>query len=142
MKEEKKEKEKETKEDEEAEDKSVLERFRSITSSRKLFQPIMKVLKAFLRHTHLRELEARIKLGLPDPSHTGMLCALFYSLRQMYYSLIPVGTFSLTPVFTEEVFTASLRGRITLRIIMILIPILGLFLKKDFRTLVRGGRKT
>jgi hypothetical protein len=133
------------KEEEEKEEKtdyrSILDRIRSFTSSRGLLQPFVRAMKAILRHIHLRELDARIKVGLPDPFQTGMLCALFYPLRQVYYSLIPVGSIELTPVFSEEVYNASIRGRITLSIIMILIPILRLFLKKDFRTLVRNARK-
>lgn len=123
------------------EDRSLIDRIRSFSSSRGLLQPFVRVLKAFLRHIHLRELDAMIKVGLPDPFQTGMLCALFYPLRQVYYSLIPVGSIELTPVFSEEVYNASIRGRITVSIIMILIPILRLFLKKDFRTLVRNARK-
>jgi hypothetical protein len=133
------------KEEEEKEEKtdvrSILDRIRSFSSSRGLLQPFVRVLKAFLRHTNLRELEARIKVGLPDPFQTGMLCALFYPLRQFYYSLISVGSIELTPVFSEEVYNASIRGRITLSLIMILIPILQLFLKKDFRAIVRSARK-
>ena len=133
------------KEEEEKEEKtdyrSILERIRSFTSSRGLLQPFVRTLKAILRHIHLRELDARIKVGLPDPFQTGMLCALFYPLRQVYHSLIPVGSIELTPVFSEEIYNASIRGRITLSIIMILIPIMRLLLKKDFRTLLRSARK-
>ena len=138
----------EAEKDEEAEekeekhdDRSLFERIRSFTSSRGLLQPFVRVLKATLRHTHLKELEAIFKVGLPDPFQTGMLCALFYPLRQIYYSLTPVGSIEFTPVFTKEVYNISIRGRITLSIIMILIPVMRLFLKKDFRTLVRSARK-
>jgi hypothetical protein len=137
--------EEDEKEEEEKEEKtdyrSILDRLRSFTSSRGLLQPFVRALKAILRHIHLRELDVRIKVGLPDPFQTGMLSAVFYPIRQVYHSLIPVGSIELTPVFSEEVYNASVRGRITLSIIMILIPILRLFLKKDFRNIVRSSRK-
>lgn len=100
-----------------------------------LQQPITKLAKAIFRHTHVRELDAHIEAGFPDPYETSMLCALIYPLQATIYPFIPTGNFTLTPVFTKEMFKASLKGRLHLRIAMILIPLLRLFTKQEFRML-------
>lgn len=123
------------KDDKKSEDRSALE---SLNIFKKLYQPIVRMLKAVLRNTKLKELDGSLKLGLPDPFQTGMFCAMFYPLREMYYSIIPIGIFTFTPVFSEEVFNASVYGRIHLRIMLMLIPLLQLFIDKEFRMLLKS----
>jgi len=105
----------------------------SLSLFRKLYGPFLRLLRAILRYTHVKELDCRIDVGLPDPVHTGMVCGMSYPLWETIHPLIPNGTFAISPVFTEEVFNASLKGSISLRIALILVPLLKLFTKKEFR---------
>jgi len=107
----------------------------SLSLFRKLYGPFVRLLRAVLRYTHVKELDCRIDVGLPDPVHTGMVYGISYPLWETIHPLIPNGTFAISPVFTEEVFNASLKGSISLRIALILVPLLKLFTKKEFRML-------
>ena len=105
----------------------------SLSLFRKLYGPFLRLLRAVLRYTHVKELDCRIDVGLPDPVHTGMVFGMSYPLWETIHPLIPNGNFAISPVFTEEVFDASLRGSFSLRIALILVPLLKLFTKKEFR---------
>ena len=95
----------------------------------------MQLLRAVLRYTHVKELDCCIDVGLPDPVHTGIVCGISYPLWETIHPLIPNGNFAISPVFTEEVFDAKLKGSISLRIALILVPLAKLFTKKEFRML-------
>lgn len=104
---------------------------------RKLSDPFIRLLRAFLRHTRLKDLDCHIDLGLSDPVPTGMISGAVHTILGTISPFAPNASFTLTPVFTQEVFNATLRGSISLRIAHILIPVLRLFMKKEFRMISR-----
>ena len=107
----------------------------SLSLFRKLYSPFMRLLIAVLRNTHVKELDCRMDVGLPNPVQTGMVCGMSYPLWETIHPLIPNGTFAIFPIFTGEVFNASLKGSLSLKIVLILVPLLRLFTKKEFRML-------
>lgn len=102
---------------------------------KKLYNPFVRLSRVVLRHTRVKELDCSIDVGLSDPVLTGMVCGVCYPLWETIYPFVPNGTFSISPVFIEEVFNASLKGSLSLRIALILVPLLRLFTKKEFRML-------
>lgn len=113
----------------------------SIGLFKKLYDPFIGLLRAFLRHTLIRKLDCRIDVGLPDPVHTGMIYGTVYPIWEMIRPFISNASFIMTPVFTEELFNASLRGNISLRIAYIIVPLLRLFSKKEVRMLRRSSKR-
>ena len=101
----------------------------------KLFNPLSGLLRAVLRHTRVKELDCSIDVGLSDPVQTGMVCGVCYPVWETIHPFVPNASFSLSPVFIEEVLNASLKGSLSLRIASILVPLLRLFTKKEFRML-------
>lgn len=104
---------------------------------RKLYDPSMGLLRAVLRNTKVRELDLSVEAGLPDPALTGVMSGAVHPMWMVIQPLTPYATFAFTPVFTGEVFKTSLKGGLSLRIAAIVLPLLRLFTKKEFRILRR-----
>ena len=102
-----------------------------------LIGPIVRLLRAVIHHTHVKELDCHFDVGFSDPVQMGMFCGIYYPIWETIQPFIPNGSFTITPVFTKEMFDASLKGSISLRIAHILIPLLKLLTKKEFRMIRR-----
>jgi hypothetical protein len=122
-------------EEEPAVERSLQEKLRLF---RGLVRPMIRIFMAILRHTHLKELDCRMDIGLSDPFYTGMVLGVIYPMWESIHPLIPETNLLVSPRFTEEKFDVSLRGRFTLIILLILIPILRLLISKEFRMLRKG----
>jgi hypothetical protein len=102
-----------------------------------LIGPIVRLLRAVLRHIHVKELDCHFDVGFPDPVQTGMFCGIYYPILETIQPFIPNGSFTITPVFTKEVFATSVKGSISLRIALILVPLIKLLTNKEFRMIRR-----
>lgn len=64
-----------------------------------------------------------------------MMCGMVYPVWETIYPFLPNATFVMVPVFTEEVFDASVSGSLRLRLGGVIVPLLRLLAKKELRML-------
>ncbi|MCF0146077.1 MAG: DUF2953 domain-containing protein [Eubacterium sp.] len=98
---------------------------------------ILKEGGGIFRHIFPRTVKGYVRFGTNDPSSTGMLLGIFYSL------CIPVPEeLDIIPDFMEECFetNVSMKGRIFLSVI--LVHVLKIFKDKEVRVLVNRIRKS
>jgi hypothetical protein len=102
-------------------------------SPRRLLGPARRLFASIIREIKLRKLDLDLTAGLSDPYMVGWMFGVAYPFVETARVFYPVVSISLNPVFTDEVFRSRLEGRVSLRIIMLVIPLLRFYFSKEFR---------
>ncbi len=100
---------------------------------RKLYEPSKRLFDSFTRIINVKKLDVSVTAGLSDPYISGLIFGVAYPVVEMTRIYFPLLSFSLTPVFVEEMFRSRFEGSISLRIILIVVPLLRFFLSKEYR---------
>lgn len=100
---------------------------------RKLYEPLKRLFDSFTRIINVKKLDVSVTAGLSDPYISGLIFGVAYPVVEMTRIYFPPLSFSLTPVFVEERFRSRFDGSISLRIILIVVPLLRFFLSKEYR---------
>lgn len=99
----------------------------------KLFDPIKRLLKSISNRIKVNQLDLKITAGLSDPYICGLIFGVIYPLTEIVRMYIPKGSISVTPIFMEERLNAKVTADISLRMILLIVPLLRFFLSKEFR---------
>lgn len=102
-------------------------------SPSKLIRPIRRLLSDLKRVFKVRRLNVDLVAGLSDPYTLGLMLGTAYPIVEMMNVFFPPLNLSLTPDFQEERFASKLDGKISLRVILLVIPLLRFFMSKEFR---------
>ena len=102
-------------------------------SPRKLLAPIRRLLSDLTRVIRLRKLDIDLTAGISDPYVLGLMFGVAYPVVEMMKLLLPPLSFSLTPDFAGEKFESKLDSLISLRIILLIVPLVRFFISKGFR---------
>jgi hypothetical protein len=83
----------------------------SVLRTRGLVTGVIRLLRRIFRSLRVRELDASLRLGLPDPADTGMMYGVCWPVSSLRS---PSGTvrFRMEPVFEGPAFEASLQGAV------------------------------
>lgn len=106
---------------------------RSRRNIRKLYEPFKRLFNSFTRIINVKKLDVSVNAGLYDPYISGLIFGVAYPVVEMTRILFPPLSFSLIPVFVEEKLRTRLDGNISLRIILIVVPLLRFFLSQEYR---------
>ena len=98
-----------------------------------LHEPFKRLFGSFTRAIRVRKLDVSVTAGLSDPYASGLVFGVVYPVVEMARICFPPLDFSLTPVFVEERFASRLDGRMSLRIILMVVPLLRFMLSKEYR---------
>lgn len=71
--------------------------------------------------------------GVSDPYLSGLTFGIVYILIEAARTFLPFMSLSFTPDFIQNRFVAKVDGRISLRLILFVIPLLRFFFSKEFR---------
>jgi len=71
--------------------------------------------------------------GLSDPYISGIFFGMIYPFVEMLSILFPVVLLTFTPLFVEDRFKSEIDGQISLRIILLIYPLLKFLFSKEFR---------
>lgn len=83
----------------------------SVLRTRGLLAGVVRLLRRMLRSLHVRELDADLRVGLPDPADTGVLYGVLWSVFAFRSASGPV-RFRMEPAFEGAAFEASARGAV------------------------------
>ena len=106
---------------------------RSRRNIRKLYEPIKRLFNSFTRIINVKKLDVSVNAGLSDPYISGLIFGVAYPVVEMTKILFPPLSISMTPVFVDEKLRTRLDGSISLRIILIVVPLMRFFLSKEYR---------
>jgi hypothetical protein len=106
---------------------------RSRRNIRKLYEPSKRLFDSFTQIINVQKLDVSVTAGLSDPYISGLIFGVAYPVVEMTRIIFPPLSFSLTPVFVDERIGSRLDGIISLRIILIVVPLLCFFLSKEYR---------
>lgn len=84
----------------------------------------LHLVKGLLFQLQIRDLAFDLTYGLPDPADTGMMCGYLHTLASMVRGRGRSFSYSLYPVFMDEVFDMHLSGSIRFRIGSFIPPLL------------------
>ncbi|NPE31629.1 DUF2953 domain-containing protein [Methanococcoides sp. SA1] len=84
----------------------------------------LHLMKGLLFQLQIRDLAFDLTYGLPDPADTGMVCGYLHTLASIVRGRARKFSYSLYPVFMDEVFDVHLSGSIRFRIGSFIPPLL------------------
>ena len=106
---------------------------------RTLFAPSRRLYSSLTRRIRVTRLDVDLTAGLSDPYTSGILFGATYPAIEAAQLLLPPLSVSLTPVFIVETLQTRVDGRITLVIILLVVPILRFLLSKEYREYKKSG---
>lgn len=82
---------------------------------------------ALTKNLSLKRLGGRVKVGLPDPSQTGMLIGFLYAGCGIAQAFLPETHFEIEPSFEKEQMDADLELELSLPLFKIISPVIRFF---------------
>ena len=83
----------------------------SVLRTRGLVAGVVRLFRRMLRSLRVRELDASLRLGLPDPADTGLMYGVFWPVLSFFRPSDTV-RFRMEPAFEGPTFEASLQGAV------------------------------
>ena len=117
----------------EPDEKTIEHRHKKRGNIRKLFKQSIRLFDSLTKIIKVKKLDVSVTAGLSDPYIAGLIFGAAYPVFEMTQIFFPSLSFSLTPVFVEERFKSRLDGGISLRIILMVVPLLRFFLSNGYR---------
>jgi hypothetical protein len=108
-------------------------------SAWKLLNPVKSLLGSITRIIKVRKFDVDITAGLSDPYVSGLMFGFAYPLFELARVWFPPLSVSMTPVFVEDAFRAKFDGRISLRMILFVVPLLLFYFSREYREYRREG---
>lgn len=103
-----------------------------------LYEPLKRLFNSFTGVLKVKKLDVSVTAGSSDPYTTGMVFGVAYPVTEMARICFPPLDFSLTPVFVEERFASRLDGSVSLRIILMVVPLIRFLLSREYRAYRRS----
>ncbi len=118
--------EKEEKEEEEKERKPIAWG-KIIENAGGLIDAFVDLIRALVKHITLKEIRGEVKVGMSDPSLTGMICGLLYACNGIANTYLPKADLSVESHFERQMLDAELGITIQISIIWLIIPLISLY---------------
>jgi hypothetical protein len=109
-------------------------------SFRRLTDPGLRLLRSILRRIRFRQFILRIRAGLSDPYTSGMLFGVIFPIVEIVKVRFPNASINLTPVFIENTFYGFLDTKLSIRLVLLIYPLIRFFTSKEFRAYRRSRR--
>lgn len=98
-----------------------------------LYKPTKKLFYSIVNIFKIKYLDIKIMAGLSDPYISGIFFGMIYPFVEMLSIIFPVVSLTFTPLFVEDRFKSEIDGQISLRIILLIYPLLKFLFSKEFR---------
>ncbi len=92
-----------------------------------LYDAFMGLINALLRHTSLKEIGGEVKIGMPNPSLTGMLSGFLYAGNGIASTFSPKVRLRVESCFEREMLDAEVGLRLRTSTIWLIAPLIRLF---------------
>ena len=99
----------------------------------KMAEPLTILLKSILEKIKIKKIDIYLNAGIDDPYSNGVIFGLIYPIIEIIRLRFQKTSIIIQPEFIDEKFYADLDGKISLRIILMIIPLLRFYFSKEFR---------
>ena len=98
-----------------------------ILNANELYAAGKELVGALTKSLSIKRLGGRVKVGLSDPSQTGMLIGFLYAGRGIAKAFLPETSLEIEPSFEEEQMDADLELGLSLPLFKTIIPLIRFF---------------
>lgn len=98
-----------------------------IGNANELYDAVICLVGAFTKNLSIKRLRGEVKVGLSDPSQTGMLTGFLYASSGMVKAFLPKTSLEIEPSFEEEKMDAEVELEFSLPLIKVIIPLVHFF---------------
>ncbi|MGB7001427.1 MAG: DUF2953 domain-containing protein [Halobacteriota archaeon] len=92
-----------------------------------LYDAGKELVAALTKNTSVKRLRGKVKVGLSDPAHTGMLVGFLYAGRGIAKAVLPESELEIEPSFDKERMDADIETELRLPLFKVVIPLIRFF---------------
>jgi len=92
-----------------------------------LYDAGMDLVGALTKNTSVNRLRGKVKVGLSDPAHTGMLVGFLYAGSGIAKAVLPESELEIEPSFDKERMDADIETELRLPLFKVVIPLIRFF---------------
>ncbi|MEA1998942.1 MAG: DUF2953 domain-containing protein [Euryarchaeota archaeon] len=92
-----------------------------------LYDAGMDLVGALTKNTSVNRLRGKVKVGLSDPAHTGMLVGFLYAGSGIAKAVLPESELEIEPSFDKERMDADIKTELRLPPFKVVIPLIRFF---------------
>lgn len=92
-----------------------------------LYDAGKELVAALTKNTSVKRLRGKVKVGLSDPAHTGMLVGFLYAGSGIAKAVLPESELEIEPSFDKERMDADIETELRLPLFKVLIPLIRFF---------------
>ena len=92
-----------------------------------LYDAGKELVAALTKNTSVKRLRGKVKLGLSDPAHTGMLVGFIYAGSGIAKAVLPESELEIEPSFDKERMDADIETELRLPLFKVVIPLIRFF---------------
>ena len=113
--------------DEEEEKKKPTDWKKLVWHANELYDAGKELVAALTKNTSVKRLRGKVKLGLSDPAHTGMLVGFIYAGSGIAKAVLPESELEIEPSFDKERMDADIETELRLPLFKVVIPLIRFF---------------
>ncbi|NAS89577.1 hypothetical protein C4E24_07590 [ANME-1 cluster archaeon AG-394-G21] len=92
-----------------------------------LYDAGKELVAALTKNTSVKQLRGKVKLGLSDPAHTGMLVGFLYAGSGIAKAVLPESELEIEPSFDKQRMDADIETVLRLPLFKVVIPLIWFF---------------
>ena len=98
-----------------------------VWTANELYDVGMDLVGALTKNTSVKRLSGKVKVGLSDPAHTGMLVGFLYAGSGIAKAVLPESELEIEPSFDKERMDADIETELRLPLFKVIIPLIRFF---------------
>ena len=98
-----------------------------VWNAKELYDAGKELVAALTKNTSVKRLRGKVKVGLSDPAHTGMLVGFLYAGSGIAKAVLPESELEIEPSFDKERMDADIETELRLPLFKVLIPLIRFF---------------
>ena len=98
-----------------------------VWNANELYDAGMDLVGALTKNTSVKRLRGKVKVGLSDPAHTGMLVGFLYAGSGIAKAVLPESELEIEPSFDTERMDADIETELRLPLFKVVIPLIRFF---------------
>nr|CBH38382.1 hypothetical protein, secreted [uncultured archaeon] len=98
-----------------------------VWNANELYDAGMELVGVLTKNTSIKRLRGKVKVGLSDPAHTGMLIGFLYAGSGIAKAVLPESELEIEPSFDTERMDADIETELRLPLFKVVIPLIRFF---------------
>jgi len=98
-----------------------------VWDAKELYDAGKELVGALTKNTSVKRLRGKVKVGLSDPAHTGMLIGFLYAGSGIVKAVLPESELEIEPSFDKQRMDADIETELRLPLFKVVIPLIRFF---------------